>query len=489
MKCANIMLAGGLALSVGLLGSTSLVSADEAVARQLDADLSELFEPFGISSDDFEVTSLGTTYLVEYSFDRLIASLAENDIQVTFDGVLSEELEPVGNGEWNYVGLTLPDITASVEVDGNQVEFLTYKFIEPIEITGTLNLEAGLYEFADITIAEFQSETFAEPGPVTTVGEDLRIRLNASLDEAGTYDLSLFTSIARVTQNLPVADGMSLAVSLENMETTTNYEGLALGAVSGLVQFLADRWDEDELSDADQLEMLSLIEEALPVVEFIDYDALISSMVIETPVGPVSLQNLDMAFSTDGVVDDGAANMGFRFDGLTLPAAAVPPWATQIVPQVFNLGIEAHGYDLDAPIQYALENVDVTADDPMSEEQRAQFSSLLLPDETVELELTAGLLESDLYSVTIEGGLSVYPETDGSDPSAEAQFVITMDGLDDVMSHLSDSAGSDPMVQQIIPGLFLAKGMSETGPDGEAIWEIEIDRDENVFVNGQKMNP
>jgi hypothetical protein len=235
---------------------------------------------------------------------------------------------------------------------------------------------------------------------------------------------------------------------------------------------------QEALEHQDELkEKLSAI---FPIWNDLKVTVALNGITAGLPFGEIKMNSFSEKIAMSGLVPHGELGLGLRFEGLSLPPGLLPAWAGPLLPNLFDSDVKFTLEGLDEIAKTALEEADFSDDPPLSDDAQEKLGELwhgghpkLLVD---------GLkLTSPSYDIAAQGELAI------TDPKPTGKFTITIDGFDKAFAIVQSAAKSEPMAQQALPGLALVKGLAKAGPNGKLSWEIALDADGGVSVNGQKM--
>jgi hypothetical protein len=174
-------------------------------------------------------------------------------------------------------------------------------------------------------------------------------------------------------------------------------------------------------------------------------------------------------FGLDGESRGPRVDAGWNLSLRDLSLSAVPAAFVRYVPSQVDLRVVAHGVRSAELLQWMR---DATADKPDPAALRAEGIALLADPETrVGIEQLS--VETAPLHLEATGRVRALP-----DGTTGAELHVTATGLDAMIAQ----AQGDPAVQQILPMVFLAKGMARTQGD-TLVWDI-VFADGVTTVNG-----
>ena len=91
---------------------------------------------------------------------------------------------------------------------------------------------------------------------------------------------------------------------------------------------------------------------------------------------------------------------------------------------------------------------------------------------------------SGVYDVEVSGALKGSTK---HHPSYSLQATILARNFDRTVAAIQDAAKTDPQLNSVSFSLIAATGFAKTDPDGRLRWDVTMDEDRTVTVNGQVM--
>jgi hypothetical protein len=202
---------------------------------------------------------------------------------------------------------------------------------------------------------------------------------------------------------------------------------------------------------------------------------------VETPLGTFKTASFAQTMGSSGMAKDGHYDVGIAMSGFEAPTGALPGWMKTVLPTDLDLKIAVSGLDLDAIAHAAIEEFDLSKDDPWSEGTKGKIAGLLSTG-TLKITLPPSKVASPSLTLSIEGNGTVMPEMKGT-------ATLTADGLDKTLADLAAAPDADPNRQQALMMLGVAKNLAKPGEGGKSVWTFDAAADGSVSVNGQMIQP
>ncbi len=325
----------------------------------------------------------------------------------------------------------------------------------------------GIEEFVEFTGIKFDGATKSgASGLVTTVSETLD-SLNFVMDvdpkgiDAATHGpakpvhVSAQGGKGEINVKLadfqpgPLLDAWRFAAARrERADYARDFEGLK----SVLTALVADHLTLEESFKLDKLDVMS-------------------------EVGPVKVEGL---VAGGGIVSKGA-DSGFSEHlaarSIKLPEGLVPPIYAAVTPTAFDIGFQAHGFDVELAVQEWLADVKLAGDGPvLSDADQDKVHEKLIGSRPIVIDILPSHITGPSLNLAFQGKVTV----ERSKPTG----AITIK-LQDFDKTATAVRRLDPKTeQQLTPVIAMAKGLGKPDADGALIWVCSLGADHVIKVNG-----
>lgn len=428
------------------------------------------------------VTPQGATYSATVDFSPLIKLIPEPSLAVTVTPY-AYTLTDNGDGTW---GLSEEqDFALSISMPGM---FEASYVIESIRAQGVFdeNLVALTSYRAETGPVSMTTKATAPDGSILNddkmAADGMVWESTATAGASGGVDVDSHMTISNYTQEMaiPVASGeppSRVSVTMASYATEARFQGFRSAELVDLIGFFVARTSPDRII-ADQDMLRVALNAVMPLFGRIESDLTFDAIAAETPVGPVSADQMALSIGLNGVVKDGKFSEGISVKGLSLPPGLMPAWAEKLLPKDATVGFALSGFNLADPAKVLIDSFDLTKPEPIGPEIQFGLLAALVPNGMVEIAITPSSASSDLYGIEATGlftaGMMVPPS---------GRMQVSASGLDAVQATL-DTAADDPDAAGLRGAIGIARALATTGADGRLAWEIEFTADEKVLVNG-----
>lgn len=471
-----------------LLATTS--NSWAAATPEQAAEILKSFQTYlGSEPGVITVTPAGDSYDVALDFAPYLKKVETPGFTAAVDPYLFK-ITALDGGKWAYV--SSGPYKASMSVPGT----MNFDMLAAdVQMEGTY--DANLFAFLDskYTVSKFSmaqinsdpeskivtnSTTVIDSITGSSVAKDAG---NGLADSDGVFSFAGATTSTKIDVPPELAAMMPILNYTGKMasgEYKTKMTGLASRPVMELVAW-AFAHPSKELVLKDQAQLKEKLLAALPIFGSMESISTFESISIDSGYGQFTMASAGANIGLNGAVKDGRFAESFSMNGFKMPDNLLPPWTKGLVPTTFKFGFDVTGFDMETPARKFIAEMDLTQPEPVPAGSEAAYMAAFAPQNSIQLNMPAGEISSDLYSITYESTSTI---NFAGLPQVAAK--IRMTGLDAVIAQLQQAA-ADPMAQQGMAMLFAAKGVSKQDGDG-VIWDITVSPDGKALVNGTDLS-
>jgi hypothetical protein len=471
-----------------LLASTSSTWA--AATPEQAAELLKTFQTYlgqkpGVvtvtpSGDGYDVALDVTPYVKDSQTPNLTAAIDPYKFKIT----------AIESGKWAFS--QSGPFKASATIPGSMTWELS---MADMKMQGTY--DSNLFVFLDSTysisqlktaqtntVAESQikteSSSTVEQIAGTSSSKDLG---NGLVDSDGVMTLTGMTTNSKMEVPPDLASLMpnvNYSATATKAEYTTKITGLASRPFMDLVAWGFEH-PSKELVLKDQAVFKQKLLAAIPFFNSLQSDSTFDNIKVETGYGPFAVASAGVNVGLNGAVKAGRFAEAFSYSGFKMPENLLPGWSKGLVPNTVKIGFDVSDFDVETPARKFITEMDLSKPEPVPPESNAAYMAAFAPKNSIQLNLPAGEITSDLYSITFDSTSTI---NFAGLPQVNAK--IRMKGLEAVIAQLQQ-APTEPMAQQAMAALFAAKGVSK--PDGDGVvWEITVSPEGKALVNGTDLS-
>jgi hypothetical protein len=460
--------------------------ADDAGVRAIADFLSAYLGKAALPT--VKITPSGSSYLV--SVDLAAVTQGLKSAGVAYDPVtLQFKVAQQDDGGWRVETDKFPSISGSVTPAEGQKGVKVNLRVESTNLTQSALIDPklgwigwtrggadkvslvqrapGLEEFVEFGGLKFDGATKSgASGLTTTVNEKL-----------GSFNFVMDVDPKGVD---PATGGPGKAVHV-------SAQGGAGAVDASLADFqpapLLDAWRfavaHPERADyARDFDALKPVLTALAADHFAFLESLkVDKLNVNTEVGPVSIEGAAAAIGFANKGADSGFSERLAARSLKLPEGLAPAIYAPVIPTSFDIGFNAHGFDVEGAVQEWLAHAKLDGDGPpLSEDDRAKVSDRLVGGRPIVVDILPSHVEGPSLNLAFEGQVTI----DQSKPVGAV--TIKLRDFDKTAKAVQ---GLGPEAEQkLTPVMAMAKGLGKAGADGALVWVCSLGADRVMKVNG-----
>ena len=180
----------------------------------------------------------------------------------------------------------------------------------------------------------------------------------------------------------------------------------------------------------------------------------------------------------DGLTKASNVNFGLRVEHLTEDAGLVPAVYAAFLPESLDVEVGVPDINFEDLIDTGLKVVSASGE-PIS---RSMLTRTIFPSGYGTVEFPRISARSGVYDVEASGELKASIQ---NRKSYSLQATIVARNFDATVAAVQDAAKANPRLNSVSFGLMAAKGFAKTDPDGRLRWDVTMDENRTVTVNGQ----
>jgi hypothetical protein len=387
--------------------------------------------------------------------------------------------QPVDQGRWHLKGDNSLDVSvhspasdltysvASSSVDGI--------FDPTIEVMRSMEVKSSGAKFSSIGSGRNSGHRID-----ATIDSASFTHAVTDSSEAGKVDLQSQGTLQHLSEQVAAPGAPSVNLSADSIDVKVTATSLPVKELRELVRFFIQHIKAKQLSESGSEKFEELVRRALPVFGSLNETVTLNNALVETDRGKVGVKTLDYSFRMDGLTKASNINFGLRAEHFTPDADLIPPAYAAFLPETVDVQLGIPNVNFEGLIDTALEAVTARAT-PVSGEA---LKRTMFPSGYGTLEFPRISAASGVYDVEVSGALKGSTK---HHPSYSLQATILARNFDRTVAAIQDAAKTDPQLNSVSFSLIAAKGFAKTDPDGRLRWDVTMDEDRTVTVNGQVM--
>ncbi|HMO09401.1 MAG TPA: hypothetical protein PKD10_17415 [Paracoccaceae bacterium] len=478
----SLRLATAVSVSVLALSAGAVLSQG---TPQGAAELTATFQTyFGSTPGVVNVVPEGAGYAVTLDATPLFAMIpAEAGAKVS---MTAHRLLVTDNGDGTWTVVQDQPIDFALSIPG-MIEMRVAAdelLCEGIFDTALKVFAENVCSIANLVVDQTVTDPMGQTSETNSRSATIDFESTARANPAGGVDQTLAYSGTAITQDMtmPLAPGeppLPVRLALEAYSADGEITGYRAEVVLDALAWFVANPNPDAMMSA-RGQMRDILSGGLPIWEMIDFGILGNGMTVETPIGPVTADELEITVALAGAVENGLLRESIGVSGLKLPEGVLPPFLEPLLPVDALIDFALEGYDAVGAARVLLGLFDLAPGSRPGPEFEGQLLTALLPSGSVDIVFGAGLLGNRTYEIEWEGRISAGPM---AMPTGTGR--VTMAGFDDTMG-LVDSLPQE-MKDQALPVMGMARGIAQVQADGSLLWEIDATKPGTFKVNGMDL--
>ena len=450
------------------------------------AHLTEVFQTYlGTTDGVVSVAVNGDTYDLTLDATPLIALAKDSGATGTITP-MEMSLTDNGDGTWDVTQDQAISIAFSAPNAFDIKEDVAQFTLDGVFDENLMTFSSATGGFSGVKVIETitaanqpptTAEIAVEKGTFTLIGA-----ANATSGVDSTTDI-VASGLSETVTMPPMGEGqpgMPVTIKAESLTETAKGTGMMMDGIYKTVAWVVAHPDKAAMQ-ADKAGLKTILTDALPIFGNLTASGKVSKLSVETPMGPVAVDEMGFEVEMNGVVTDGKFREAFTLAGVTLPAGIVPEWAAPIMPQKLSLDVQVTDFDAAGAANVGLGVFDLPEGTEPDAAFQGQMMAALLPNGNVTITLNPGEISGDGYALTYEGAMVAGPAM----PMPTGTAKITLTGIDKLNAALANAP--DDIKGQASMGIGMAQGMAKPGENGALVWEIDASKPGSLSVNGTQM--
>ncbi len=429
------------------------------------------------------VTPDGDSYRVSLDVGRLLAPLAALSFTAT-TGALKAELTPQSNGQWRVVVDGLPGLgfakdreAFSLTIDGYKLDGVFDPALQAFSSASTRSAGSTTHSVNATGTSDFHVTQKSTGTYGATDGGAGTINVQAT---GSTTD---FAYGLEASATAPGAEGSGTTVKLDGHGSSFT-SSLSVGnernaALNDFWAFLVAHGSKTELV-AHQPELKAGLRAMLPFASAVVGDLALSKLTVTSSMGAFGIAEASEHYEFNGPGSKDGVRSRLKMSGLSLPDGLIPAWAGPLTPTGLNLTQSYGPINLTPVLLAAIDDFDLSADKPLSDEQVAALKSGLVAGDLT-IHVAPSTVSTALMTVKFESDLRL------SKPLPTGTATVSVTGLDRTIDAVRAVGSDDPSAAQAIGFLSAVKILAKAEGLDSYSWRIEAKPGSEVTINGNPL--
>jgi hypothetical protein len=441
-----------------------------------------LGKPAAGASPAVTVTLEGPHYAVALDLANLAAPLSATGFSVD-PAIVKSLVTEQDDGTWRVAIDSLPPVSFQAKDAKFAYNFGDYKF------EGVFDPALGSFKSGQANLANAKLESHAPKMDQSVTVAAVHATNIATPAAGGAASLAVHEEVVGVSANISPAgeakDGSEakpdpISVQLATALADVSADGAPMRKLLDLWAFLAAHPSRPELA-ANEQAFKTLLRAAIPVELKLAEKVEMKEVAIGAPQGRFGLADGKFSLAASAAAGPkGSAEYSFAVEGLSLPPGLLEPAMSDLVPNAFNIGIKASGFDAGAGAEEAVKAMHFAGDGPIiSETDGNQILAKMKGPGPIAIELLPSHILAPRLDLTLEGQARL------DNPRPSGVLKLHVRNFDKTVAALK--ALGPLATPQLLGGLALARTLAKSESDGALTWVAEYGPDGAVKVNGMPL--
>lgn len=391
-------------------------------------------------------------------------------------------IRPMEDGLWHFSQSTDLDIKGQFTAENEKTDF-AYK-IDAMRAEGLVDPDLLYFKSAEMSAdGLFMTSTSPQQSIEARFGA-MTSTMNSTRTTPDTVDMRSNTVMNGFTETIIDPTKMKVDISADSVTADVAFNGLAYRPLQDLVFFVLDNAKKEKLLATEQVRLKSLVRSNLPMFENLLESIEVANLKVGTPSGTYGAETLRYTIDTNGLKDNAKAGFGITIDKPSLPPGLVPDAFASALPETVTTRISLENLNLASGITYLIDHANFDAEKPLTDEQTAEAGRILMPGGAMTIRYDEVSARSAVYDFSLSGTTTVYP----AQPDRQnTDITLYAKDFDKTVSYLQKNAATVPEFGQAAFMLLMVKGFAKQTPDGRQMWNIAVDENKKVKINGQDL--
>lgn len=476
----NLATASAVAIAAAMFHQpVQATEINEQGAKELQGSLTKMLPTKAVEKGVVAVTPQSDKYQILFDLPKLVGLFDNPNFTLKQISPMTLFAKPADGGLWQVDGTNdFAFSSTGKDLEGKPSDF-SYS-IAKIAYKGLFDPAISYFRSGDFTSGAGTIKTTAGEDKMDASFSGMNYTLSSVAGAAAnTVDFRGSGSIADFKQSI-AAPQAPFEFSAESVDVDAGAAGINAQKLRDLFLFVADRADKKKLDAPEIEELKGHVRSALPFFTSFDEKIDLQKSKVTTEMGDVSAENVSYILKAAGPMEAMEVGFGFGTKELALAEGMVPPIYAPFVPTVADLQFSVPNLNLQAPIDVML-NADYTKEKPISDAEAAAMGLSVFPGGAYTVNINKSVVTAPSYDLEISGKVSgslMAPD------KVQVDTVILARDFDKTMAAVQELGQADPQVMQVFLGMTMIKGLAKTDADGRSRWEVSVDQNRKVTING-----
>lgn len=471
------------AIVLGMMTAAHAVEINKDGADAIRDNLNSLLPEDMAKSGAIAVNPAGTRYEIIYDLAKMLAKINKGDFAINGLTPLSMFATPQDSGLWNVEGDNSLNVSGHFGgPDQKRTEF-TYS-IASMVYSSVFDPAISYFRSGDFTAKDIKLTSKTDTEMVNASFGDMKYKLtSADSASAGRTDFQANGSFSAFAEQVSGKEMPPIQIAADSLDFDAKVNGLPAKALKDIVLFVLDHAEEKQLGKESEDKLKAMLGEAFPLISSLEETITLNNLAVTSAAGGGGARSFGYHVAVDGPSNATRLGVAINAADVTLDSPLVPAGYTAFLPQAVDVQFGIPGMDF-AAFGDEFMKVDFTKPSGDSEAAGQRAAEKLFPGGNLKIDFPKISAKSSVYDIDISGEIVGRVDTQ-KDYKMKASILAR--DYDKTIAAIQELAKTNPDLSQASFGLLMVKGFAKTDPDGRQRWDIAVDGDGSINVNGQQI--
>jgi hypothetical protein len=464
---------------LGLASTASAVDVSQQGAKDIETNLSKLL-PKEVGKGFVTVNPAGNRYEIVYDFAKLLQKVDPASFTIRGLAPWSIFATPEESGLWTIEGNNSLDVSGSFTAAGQPKTDFSYA-IDALVSSGVFDPAISYLKSGDFSskAVRFSSKTEQEEVSAETGPSNYKLTSSDS-EMPGRTNFAGSGTIASFVQKISGKEVPPVEIRADSVDFAAAVNGVSVKDIRDITAFLIEHSDQKKLRRAESKVFKDMVAKAFPLMTSLNETVTLNKVSVTSVAGNGGADSIDYTIGMSGPTDAMRFDVGMAAKQISFESALVPEMYAAFVPSEMQIQMAFPEINA-AAFGDELMKVDLSDEKKKTDaETDKMFEKLISGGMTVSFPKISA--RSSVYDVEVSGEVRGTPMSQ-TDYSMNASILVR--DFDKTVTAIQELAKANPELNQVSFGLMMVKGFGKTDPDGRQRWDVNVDRDGSVTVNGQ----
>jgi hypothetical protein len=469
-------------ITLSLFTVAHAAEIDQDGANAVRDNLTKLLPEDLANSGFVTVNPAGTRYEVIYDFEKLLKKANPANFAINGLTPWSMFATPLDSGLWNVEGNNRLDVSGHFAGGGQPRTDFTYS-IGSFVYNGVFDPVISYLRSGDFTAKDIKVTSKTETEQVNAGFGGMNYKLTSTNSTAaGRTDFAANGTLSTFSETVSGKEMPPVEIRADAIDFDAKVDSLPAKEIRDIVIFVLDHIEEKKLSDENSKKLKTLVSDAFPLFSGFKETINLNNLTVSSMAGNGGAKNFGYNFTVDGPSSATRLGVGLTAQQVSFNSPMVPDAYSVFLPDALDMQFGIPDMDFAA---FSDEFMKVDFSKETSDDSGKKAAEKLFHNGEIVIDFPKVSAKSSVYDLDISGKIRGRLDTD-KDYTMKATILAR--DYDKTIAAIQDLGKTNPDLNQVSLGMMMVKGFAKTDPDGRQRWDISVERDGSVNVNGQVLS-